>query len=160
MNKAKGFTIIEVMIVLVIAASILLMVFLAVPSLQRSSRNTQRRGDVARIASALFEYSTNNNGTFPADNAAFQSNVVNNVKLSYYTSGNVVWYAFGDGNVLNEVDIVGSNSVIKDSNQKVVLTSGAKCSGVAAAVGSARQFVALYNVETGSGLTGEQCVES
>jgi prepilin-type N-terminal cleavage/methylation domain-containing protein len=41
-KKADGFTIIEVMIVLAIAGLIMLVVFLAVPSLQRNSRNEPR----------------------------------------------------------------------------------------------------------------------
>ncbi len=62
----KGFTIIEVMIVLAIAGLILLIVFLAVPALQRSARNTQRKNDVAAIGSALSSYSSDNNSTLPS----------------------------------------------------------------------------------------------
>ncbi len=64
-NKFKdqtGFTIIEVMIVLAIAAVIMLIVFLAVPALQRNSRNTQRADDAARIASAVNQCLANRNG--------------------------------------------------------------------------------------------------
>ena len=52
-NKEKGFTIIEVMIVLAIAGLILLIIFLAVPALQRNVRNTQRKTDVTAIAAAV-----------------------------------------------------------------------------------------------------------
>lgn len=52
----KGFTVIEVMIVLVIAAVILLIMFLAVPALQRNTRNTQRKSDIARTSTAFLEY--------------------------------------------------------------------------------------------------------
>ena len=45
LNRTKkhrsGFTIIEIMIVLAIAGLIMLIVFLAVPALQRASRNTR-----------------------------------------------------------------------------------------------------------------------
>lgn len=61
----KGFTIIEVMIVLAIAGLILLIVFLAVPALQRQSRNTQRKTDASSIAAALATYISNNNGKLP-----------------------------------------------------------------------------------------------
>lgn len=63
----KGFTIIEVMIVLVIAAIILLIVFLAVPALQRSSRNNQRKNDIARINAAVSEFVANHGGNQPDD---------------------------------------------------------------------------------------------
>lgn len=67
MNKQakKGFTIIEVVLVLAIAGLIFLMVFIALPTLQRSQRNTRRRQDMARILSALNDYQANNNGQMP-----------------------------------------------------------------------------------------------
>ena len=67
MNKQakKGFTIIEVVLVLAIAGLIFLMVFIALPALQRSQRNTRRRQDMARILSALNDYQANNNGQMP-----------------------------------------------------------------------------------------------
>src|ERR1039457_1260562 len=61
----KGFTIIEVMIVLAIAGLILLIVFLAVPALQRNARNTQRKNDVAGVLAAVSEFTNNNNGSLP-----------------------------------------------------------------------------------------------
>jgi prepilin-type N-terminal cleavage/methylation domain-containing protein len=61
----RGFTIIEVMIVLAIAGLILLIVFLAVPALQRNSRNTQRRSDASHLLGLINEYESNNNGTAP-----------------------------------------------------------------------------------------------
>ena len=64
--KQKGFTIIEVVLVLAIAALIFLMVFIALPALQRNQRDTQRRSDVGRFASQVQQYSTNNNGAIPS----------------------------------------------------------------------------------------------
>jgi prepilin-type N-terminal cleavage/methylation domain-containing protein len=65
-NKGKGFTIIEVVLVLAIAGLIFLMVFIALPALQRSQRDTQRRDDVSRFVSQLTSYATNNRGNLPA----------------------------------------------------------------------------------------------
>ncbi len=65
-NK-KGFTIIEVVLVLAIAGLIFLMVFIALPALQRSQRNTRRRSDMARILAQFTEYQSNNNGTVPTN---------------------------------------------------------------------------------------------
>ena len=56
----KGFTIIEVVLVLAIAGLIFLMVFVALPQLQRSQRDTQRRQDLSRVVTALVQYQTNN----------------------------------------------------------------------------------------------------
>lgn len=62
-KQQKGFTIIEVLIVLAIAGLILLIVFLAVPALQRNSRNTQRASDASKVAAAVSQCMGNRNGT-------------------------------------------------------------------------------------------------
>ena len=61
----QGFTIIEVVLVLAIAGLIFLMVFVALPQLQRNQRDAQRRNDIARVATALAQYQTNNKGRLP-----------------------------------------------------------------------------------------------
>ena len=61
----EGFTIIEVVLVLAIAGLIFLMVFLGLPALQRSQRNTARKQDYSKIASAIQTYKANNKGEFP-----------------------------------------------------------------------------------------------
>ena len=68
-NK-KGFTIIEVVLVLAIAGLIFLMVFIALPALQRSQRNTQRANDMSRILTAVNQYQANNQGKTPWGDAA------------------------------------------------------------------------------------------
>lgn len=65
-RKQNGFTIIEVLIVLAIAGLIMLIVFLAVPALQRNQRNNARKNDASRIAAAIREYWTNHNNTPPS----------------------------------------------------------------------------------------------
>lgn len=64
-NK-KGFTIIEVVLVLAIAGLIFMMVFIALPSLQRSQRDTQRQNDMSKVITALQNYMTNNRGALPS----------------------------------------------------------------------------------------------
>jgi len=70
-NSKKGFTIIEVVLVLAIAGLIFLMVFVALPALQRSQRDTARRNDMSRVDTSLIQYQTNNqdtgNGDLPGD---------------------------------------------------------------------------------------------
>ena len=58
-NSKEGFTIIEVVLVLAIAGLIFLMVFVALPALQRSQRDTQRRNDMSRVDTSLTQYQTN-----------------------------------------------------------------------------------------------------
>ncbi len=61
----EGFTIIEVVLVLAIAGLIFLMVFLALPALQRSQRDTQRKNDIGRLKAAYQQYRANNKGGIP-----------------------------------------------------------------------------------------------
>jgi prepilin-type N-terminal cleavage/methylation domain-containing protein len=63
-NK-KGFTIIEVVLVLAIAALIFLMVFIAFPALARGQANTARKNDASAIAAAINTDRTNHSGTMP-----------------------------------------------------------------------------------------------
>ena len=72
-NAKKGFTIIEVVLVLAIAGLIFLMVFIALPALQRSQRDTQRKDDVARLQTALNSYQSNNRGALPTPNSGASS---------------------------------------------------------------------------------------
>ena len=65
-NSKKGFTIIEVVLVLAIAGLIFLMVFIALPAMQRGQRDTQRRDDMARVMSQLNQYQANNKGKIPS----------------------------------------------------------------------------------------------
>lgn len=69
-RKEKGFTIIEVVLVLAIAGLIFLMVFLALPALQRNQKDTQRKNDLNRAQTALTNYQTNNKNSLPGTTAA------------------------------------------------------------------------------------------
>lgn len=61
----KGFTIIEVVLVLAIAGLIFLMVFVALPALQAGQRDTARKNDASTILSAVNTYAAGNRGAFP-----------------------------------------------------------------------------------------------
>lgn len=61
----KGFTIIEVVLVLAIAGLIFLMVFVALPALQAGQRDTARKNDASTVLSAINTYVSGNRGSFP-----------------------------------------------------------------------------------------------
>lgn len=73
-NKEKGFTIIEVVLVLAIAGLIFLMVFIALPALQRNQRDTQRKNDLSRVQTAVNNYQSNNRNALPTFDGTFISN--------------------------------------------------------------------------------------
>ena len=73
-NKKYGFTIIEVVLVLAIAGLIFLMVFIALPALQRSQRNAGYKNNLSLVASAVQQYKSNNRGNLPPDSITVDTN--------------------------------------------------------------------------------------
>ena len=102
----KGFTIIEVVLVLAIAGLIFLMVFVALPALQRSQRDTQRRDDMARFLSQLQQYQANNRGKVPASTTAAWNGTLNET-TNLYDGGFIGAYLNAGGDVFTDPD--GSN---------------------------------------------------
>lgn len=133
-NKTKGFSIIEVVLVLAIAGLIFLMVFLALPALQRSQRDTQRRDDVGRVISAVQSYKTNNNGRVPAANglnAAFIS--------SYLTAGGSSFvdpsggdYSFVERAIAGGQTPAANGTASNTTNGQVSVYRSVRCDGTAA----------------------------
>lgn len=64
-QKKQGFTIIEVVLVLAIAGLIFAIVFSALPAVQRSRRDTERKQDLATIVAEIDVYGANNRGNYP-----------------------------------------------------------------------------------------------
>ena len=58
-NSKSGFTIIEVVLVLAVAGLIFLMVFVALPALQRNQRDAQRKRQIATFKDSLMRAKTN-----------------------------------------------------------------------------------------------------
>jgi prepilin-type N-terminal cleavage/methylation domain-containing protein len=114
-QKTKGFTIIEVVLVLAIAGLIFLIVFLALPALQRTQRDTQRRSDVGRALAAVQSYQSNKNGSLPVNDAGTVNTAPGNAFISAYLTNGGSTFA----------DPSGSNySFVKDTAPTNV-TSGA-----------------------------------
>lgn len=93
-SKSEGFTIIEVLIVLAIAGLVMLIVFLAVPALQRNSRNTSRSNDASRLAAAVNECLSNRNNR-PTSCLATGGNAVNFANASQLTGAVTYWNGAG-----------------------------------------------------------------
>lgn len=140
-NNSKGFTIIEVMIVLAIAGLILLIVFLAIPALQRNSRNTQRKSDIGRLGSAATTVVSNLNGQ-PVSNANFSGGAGGTItteagSLGYYQAANITAGLYSAGLATNRTNA-----------DQVVILYNANCNGVNAQPAN-RQTAIMYSTETG-----------
>ncbi len=150
-KREQGFTIIEVLIVLAIAGLIILIVFLAVPALQRNSRNTQRKEDAGKILSGVKEWAVNNGNKYPTlgtaapgpvEQAAAKSN--SNTKLAFYKDANITYIAAA-GSV--------TNATTKDT---AVIAPDSTCSGANVVTSSNQEVALMYSLETG-GVTQLVC---
>ena len=100
LKKEKGFTLIEIVLVLAIAGLLLVIVFFAVSGAQKSRRDSQRKNDLGRIVSQIESYASNANGLYPgmtgANNltwAAFSgSNYITGANLNDPTTGTPYTY--------------------------------------------------------------------
>ena len=154
-NRSHGFTIIETMIVLAIAGVFFLIVFEAVPALERSSRNNQRKQDVQTILQQVSHYELDNSGDVP-DQTQLCTNLQSYAKLTYYDLSscamNIKMTQYGSPNESPPTLITSPDS--GDVN-KVDIYNYAKCStsnlGDATGTGAGyNDIVALYAIETGS----------
>lgn len=152
-----GFTIIEVMIVLAIAGFITLLVFQAIPALQRGNRNSSRKQDVARLLGAVSRYELNNSGSMPVCAAGACGGVfMNNLKLNYYDPAKVAAEPVPAGSATARADPDSEAVVIKNhyicDYSTVPVTASSKGAGY-------RDVVALYKVESGNGNFLDQCMQ-
>ncbi len=136
--NAKGFTIIEVVLVLAIAGLIFMMVFIALPALQRNQRDTARKNDVSTISSAVTSFTSNNRGVFPttAQLASYAEDVSDNIT-------SVVVGAAGP-------------KTISPADGVVTVTQKTTCGTSTAAsqvltTGTSRQFTVVTKLESGGG---------
>lgn len=146
-NKEKGFTIIEVVLVLAIAGLIFLMVFIALPALQRNQRDTQRKNDLGRVQTAVNNFQSNNRNRLPTFDDDFIT--------KYLKSGGD---SFTDPNGNDYHFKVGSDPTTFDSvTSNIYVTTGAVCNGEDVKTGQGTGKVALqYKLEGG----GVACVNN
>lgn len=128
-KQQKGFTIIEVVLVLAIAGLIFLMVFIALPALQRGQRDSQREQDLARAQSAVQDYQTRNRNAIPDDATKWSNLLSNYLKAggSDYSDPSGKEYAFTERTQATSPTGIDAT----DSSQttvRIYYTTGAVCS--------------------------------
>lgn len=155
-KKEKGFTIIEVVLVLAIAGLIFMMVFIALPALQRSQRDTQRKNDLSRAITALTQYSSNNRGALPAVTTQAWNNFKNDyliVESDTFEDPTGAPYVF---NVSSSRDDGFSPDVDFDAENPVIYVSvDATCNGEIIETGQGSRKVALQMKLEGGGVACE-----
>lgn len=156
--KEKGFTIIEVVLVLAIAALIFLMVFIALPALQRNQRDTARKTVLGKVSSAVTTYQSNNRGEQPTSGADLQGYIdgkapssgdkgLNNGQPADPSTDTIVDSDY----IVTVTDSTAVGTIGNADTNVVQIITGAKCdaSGHTTIEGSSRNAAILIVMENG-----------
>lgn len=148
--KTQGFTIIEVVLVLAIAGLIFLIVFLALPALQRSQRDTQRKQDLSRFMSQLTQYQSNHQGSIPSGtgNGAWDTSFV-----SAYLTNNGQTFNDPQTGSSYTVNVYTTTTTQPSAAGQLYVYTGYNCSGGSLnSTSKARDVAALIYLEQGGTL--------
>lgn len=145
-DKTKGFTIIEVVLVLAIAGLIFMMVFVALPALQRSQRDTARKSDVSTVASLVESYSSNNRGSLPVAAEYAKSSSPTSGFGAYLTEILV-------NNAVNVINPTSTIAAVATAEDTIVVITNSECSTTASTptYKQGRTFTVVTKLETGGG---------
>ncbi|MBQ1298407.1 hypothetical protein IIY24_01015 [Candidatus Saccharibacteria bacterium] len=160
------------MLVLAIAGLIFLMVFVALPALQRSQRDTARRNDLSRVDTSLTQYQTNNqntgNGDLPEASSLWTGveDLSSNCSTSackfvqrYMNSGTdstTNTFKDPDGTfynlrIMDDVDTANDAVPTGNMDHTIYIVTGAKCKGEQVEQDTPRHYAVLYRLE-GAGI--------
>ena len=160
-SQKPAFTIIEVVLVLAIAGLIFLMVFIALPTLQRNQRDTQRKNDMARLKTAMDSYKSNNRGNLPwgtdrygvwsqSDNFGINYLKADQGEFGDPSSGR---YAFG----VNYYSIAGGSiyNTFEAQQSHISISIGFICDGDTITSAGSNNYAIRYRLEGG----GVYCID-
>ena len=173
MKEKTGFTIIEVALVLAIAGLIFLMVFLALPALRATQRDTDRRENIVSFLENVKKFQNNNRGALPG--GTLPTIISGNASWDNTTSGSTWEHFYHDYFDLDKfmdpvgeryqlsvfecgADEVGSkctsdrvpdyDSVFFPNDYTMYVVIGASCDGsVAVATANPRKIAVMYRME-------------
>lgn len=138
-RNQQGFTIIEVVLVLAIAALIFLMIFVALPALQAGQRDSSRKQDASIVSSAVTKYTSAYRE--PINDTGDQTNLRKYItKLDQYPNGAAAVVIHGGG---AETAVPPADTIWVNYNSK--------CSGPDAVDGTnVRQSTVRLRLEDGT----------
>lgn len=159
--KQRGFTIIEVVLVLAIAALIFLMVFIALPALQRNQRDQARKEVLGKVTSAVTTYQSNKRSAQPPSGADLKGYVdggdANKVSGEHNTAfAGTDSDTLIDNNYVLHVSSYTAGGIGQADTNVVQVITGAKCdpeTSSKAVVGSARNAAVILVMENGLNTT-------
>lgn len=160
-KKTKGFTIIEVLIVLAIAGLIMSIVFIAVPQLQRNARDNRRQAMANNLSTELGSFAANNQGTYPwaGVNGTWTSCATSNATkqscydwYNRYVSGGKVNLTDPKDGGATTISFAGGAALPAWAADNAWITVGTTCSGDqpasnGSATASSKQFALVVALE-------------
>ncbi len=162
--RNRGFTIVEIMIVLAIGSLILSIILFALPAVARNTRNGQRKQEVQAILSAVSQYELNNSGNLPQSAAflkytkvnLYDKSIVKIIPPGPATTNGINVFIYGDWSSAPVVISGTTNTAIVNiyNYQKCETNTGGGSNNGGAGY---NDVVALYAVENGKLLGGSQC---
>ena len=155
----KGFTIVETLIVLAIAATIIIVVLLAVPALQRQSRNTATIVGATDVASGWTAEVGNSNGAAPGvtgstgsiliNTASYKVNSAIVTKVVTYQSVTTVAYGTTSlGTTGSTGDKIGVSTIALYTSATCPATTTG--TSLTLAAGTTTQAAIVYSIEPGT----------
>ncbi len=145
-KKTAGFTIIEVLIVLVIAGLIILLVFFAIPALQRSARNTARKHDASLLVAAIEECLANQQNSEQICRQPANIDLPAN-EMSIFTG-----FFYG-------IDSFGNSVPPTDDQPNYMFNISCNSQGNWFTSYGTAGFVVTYRYEVGNGLWANHCLD-
>lgn len=117
----KGFTLVELIIVLAIAGLIISLVFIAATAAQRNGRDTARRADAQKLATAIDQYAANHNGALPSADptlALFAGGYLTKGKFNDPSTGQTYKILYQTGSLSPQFCFQGYMGYIIDNDTK------------------------------------------
>ncbi len=163
----KGFTIIEVVLVLAIAGLIFLMVFVALPALQAGQRDTARKNDASTVLSAVNTYVSGNRGSFPTT-AQLTGTTAASGHTGFFTPGKFVTDVSSNTEGIRVQAAGATTATVK--NGEIVVTQKTTCGSTGTknpasnaapqtlVVGTTNQYTVTTYLEGGGGVS--YCAQS
>lgn len=151
--KGRGFSIIEVVLVLAIAGLIFLAVFIALPALQANQRDSDRKRDVSTVVTGINDYKSGNKQKFPTTQTLTgnsEGDPLNDdswvSSMSSNTTAVKVNTTAGPGQ-LNEAALTDGVIIITQRTTCGEVTKSA----VTLTTGTSQQFTVVTRLEAGGG---------
>jgi prepilin-type N-terminal cleavage/methylation domain-containing protein len=159
-RKESGFTIIEVLIVLAIAGLIMVIVFLAVPGLQRSQRNNGLSTDANNILTASNNWSADNGGSVAITTGTVSGGVAT-ISGAAGTNNESAKVDAGLGTITVNTSPALTNAAAVGSLE-IVTGPTAACNSTSSGLGgtgTSRSIAVLYVAESGGTTNQLKCVD-